>query len=113
MTQDTVDGGISRITLEGQLDLKGTQAVEQQFAFATTTRAGRYVIDMTGVTFVASIGIRILLTSARAQAQRGGRIVIISPPGSSADVLKMAGIDRLIPFVPDLEAARAALEASA
>jgi anti-anti-sigma factor len=64
---------------------------------------------MSAVTFVASIGIRILVTSARAQAQRGGKMVIIAPPGRGAEVLTMAGIDRLIPFVDDLDAARAAL----
>ncbi len=109
MTQDTLEGGITRIALEGQLDLPGAQSLEQPFAFATTTRAGRFVVDMTGVTFVASIGIRVLVTSARAQSQRGGKMVIIAPPGNSADVLRMAGIDRIIPFVDDLDAARAAL----
>jgi anti-sigma B factor antagonist len=109
MTQDTLEGGITRIALEGQLDLQGAQSLEQPFAFATTTRAGRFVIDMTGVTFVASIGIRMLVTSARAQSQRGGKMVIIEPPGRGAEVLRMAGIDRLIPFVPDLDAALAAL----
>lgn len=109
MTQDTLDGGITRIALDGQLDLQGAQSPEQPFGFATTTRAGRFVIDMTGVTFVASIGIRILVTSARAQSQRGGSMVIIAPSGHSAEVLRIAGIDRIIPFVDTLDAARAAL----
>ena len=33
------------------------------------------VADMAGVSFLASIGIRLLVTSARAQAARGGTLV--------------------------------------
>ena len=111
MTQDTLEGGITRIALDGQLDLQGAQSLEQPFAFATTTRAGRFVVDMSAVTFVASIGIRMLVTSARAQSQRGGRMVIVAPPGRSAEVLRMAGIDRLVPVVDDLDAALSTLAA--
>jgi len=112
MTQETLDGNLTRISLDGRLDLDGTQKVEQQFSYRTTTAPGRFAIDLTGVTFIASIGIRMLLTAARAQAQRGGRMILISPGGMSRKVLETAGVDQLVPIVADLDAARSTLGAA-
>ena len=112
MTQENLDGDLTRISLDGRLDLEGTQKVEQQFSYRTTTAPGRFAIDLSGVTFIASIGIRMLLTAARAQAQRGGKMILISPAGMSRKVLETAGVDALVPIVGDLDAARSALGAA-
>lgn len=112
MTEESLDGGVVRITLDGRLDIEGTQKVEQQFAYSTTSRQGRFAVDLSRVTFIASIGIRMLLTAARAQTQRGGRIILVGPDGMSQKVLETAGVDQLVPIVPDLDAARRALGAA-
>ncbi len=113
MTQESLDGDITRIALQGRLDIEGTQAVDQQFAFASSRRAGRYIVDLAGVSFISSIGIRMLLSAARAQASRGGKLVILGPAGMGTEVLKTAGVDLIVPLVADLPAARAALAPAA
>ena len=112
MTQETVDGNLIRIALDGRLDLQGTQQVEQQFSYRITTAPGKFAVDLSGVTFIASIGIRMLLTAARAQAQRGGKMILISPDGMSRKVLETAGVDQLVPIVADLDEARSTLGAA-
>jgi anti-sigma B factor antagonist len=112
LMQESLGGNLTRIALDGRLDLEGTQKIGDQFSFRTTTAAGRFAVDLSQVTFIASIGIRMLLTAARAQAQRGGRMVLISPGGMSRKVLETAGVDALVPIVADLDAARSALGAA-
>lgn len=112
MTQESIEKGITRIALAGRLDVEGSQAIDIPFSLAATTRTGRYVIDLSAVTFIASIGIRLLLTAGRAQARRGGRMVVIPPAGMGEDVLKTAGVDLVMPMVPDLAAAVSALDAA-
>jgi len=112
LLQESLGGDLTRIALDGRLDLEGTQKISDQFSFRTTTAAGRFAVDLSQVTFIASIGIRMLLTAARAQAQRGGRMVLISPAGMSRKVLETAGVDALVPIVADLDAARSALGAA-
>jgi anti-anti-sigma factor len=112
MTEESLGGEIRRIALEGRLDIEGTQKVEQAFAYSTTTRAGQFAVDLSGVTFLASIGIRMLLTAARAQTQRGGRMILVSPAGMTRKVLETAGVDQLVTIAPDLDAARSALGAA-
>ena len=112
LLQESLGGDLTRIALDGRLDLEGTQKISDQFSFRTTTAPGRFAVDLSQVTFIASIGIRMLLTAARAQAQRGGRMVLISPGGMSRKVLETAGVDALVPIVADLDAARSALGAA-
>ncbi len=100
------------VRLEGRLDIDGSRAVEDKFAFATTTHATGIVVDLSGLSFLASIGIRMLMSGARGQHGRGGKLVLAAPQESVRKVLEMAGIDQLIPLYPDLAAAQAAVTAA-
>jgi anti-anti-sigma factor len=72
MTVEHLEDKLTRISLDGRLDLEGSRAIDQQFAYATSTQTLRLAVDLSNVSFVASIGLRTLLTAARAQAGRGG-----------------------------------------
>jgi anti-sigma B factor antagonist len=110
MTQETLDNGITRIALAGRLDVDGAQAIDLPFSLATTSKVGKFVVDLTAVPFIASIGLRLLLTAGRAQARRGGRMVLIPPAGMGEDILRTAGVDLVMTVAKDLPAALAALE---
>ena len=68
------------------------------------------MVDMSAVSFLASIGIRTLLMTAKAVSGRGGKMVILNPDDNVTNVLQMAGIDTLIPICRSLEEAQAALK---
>lgn len=101
---------IVQLKLSGRLDLEGAQAINDKFAFATTTGKAKIIVDLSQVSFLASIGIRLLLTSARAQAKRGGNLVLAAPQPAVRKVIEAAGIDQLIAVVADVESARASLK---
>lgn len=109
MTIEQADGGYTRIRLDGRMDLEGTQAIDQQFAFVTSTQPLRLAVDLSSVSFVASIGLRTLLTAARAQAGRGGSMVLLGPNSMVRKVLETAGIDTIVPILNDWESARSRL----
>jgi len=102
---------LRRITLTGRLDLAGTAEIDSKFAALSAAAQRRVLVDLTGVTFLASIGIRSLITNAKAQQNRGGRMVLLV--GDNAPVartLEATGIDALIPiFTSFTEAEQAAL----
>ena len=70
-------------------------------------------VDLSGVTFLASIGMRTLVSSARAQMNRGGAMALINPAPMVNQALIAAGLDSLIPIYPDIEQASRGLQASA
>ena len=104
--------GIEKISLIGRLDSAGAQEIDMRFTALVATRKLLAVVDMSEVSFLASIGIRTLVTNARAQKQRGGELALASPQPLVEEVLKVAGIDTIIPVYPDVDAASSAMKAS-
>ena len=101
---------IVQLRLSGRLDLEGSQAINERFTTAATASKGKIIVDLSGVSFLASVGIRLLLTSARAQANRGGKLLLAAPQPSVRKVLEAAGVDQLIGLSADVESARASLK---
>ena len=107
---ETLDGGILKLILAGRMDVQGASEIDIQFA-SYASRQRSVVVDMSAVDFLASIGIRTLLLTAKAMSQRGGKMVLLNPDTNVTQILEMAGIDTLIPIVRSLDAARGALAA--
>lgn len=107
---EQLDAHTRQISLAGRLDLKGTDEISQRFTALTATDDSAVLVDMSGVEFIASIGMRLLLSCAKAKDQRGGRMVLTAPQPLVREALEMAGIDTLIPIHTDREAALAILK---
>ena len=111
LTTEQLADGIERINLTGRMDSAGTDQIAMRFTALTATRPARIVVDMAQVPFLSSIGIRLLLSNAKALKQRGGRMVIASPQPMVKEVFEIVGMDSLIPVHADLDSACAALKA--
>ena len=105
IASENLDSGIIRIILTGRLDMQGAQEIDMKFTAMTATKASPVVVDMSGVSFLASLGLRTLLSSAKAVAKRGGKMVIYSPQPNVVEVLKVSGVSNLIPIKDDLQSA--------
>ena len=109
---EKLDGGITLVKLRGRMDVRGAQEIDLKFTAVTTVNQGAFIVDMSEVDFLASIGIRTLLVSAKAAQSRGGRLVLYKPTALVAGTLDMAGISAILPVFDDLGAASAAATAS-
>lgn len=103
-----VDSDILGIQLSGRMDISGTQQIDLKFTALSSTRKAQILVDLSNVTFIASIGIRTLINNAKAQKQRGGCMVLYKPNQQVEEALKATGIDTIIPIAHDIEAARGA-----
>ena len=104
-----VNDKLRRITLTGRLDVPGTEEIVLKFAAAATAGRRGVVVDMTAVGFLGSIGIRALISNARALQSKGGRMVLfVGGNETVAKTLQTTGIDALIPTFADATAAEKA-----
>jgi anti-anti-sigma factor len=99
------ENGIKQIHLIGRLDMKGALLIDTQFTALAATKAGGVLVNMSDVEFIASIGMRLLLSNAKALANRGGRMVLCQPQALVKEALQTAGIDTLIPMYETSEEA--------
>jgi anti-anti-sigma factor len=102
-----VPGAVTKVTLVGRLDILGAEKIGLPLAAVAGAR-GNVVVDMTGVDFIASIGIRHLVMAAKAVARGSGKLVLLDPNPMVTDVLVVAGLDQLLPIVRSEDEARAA-----
>lgn len=113
LTVEHPPDGVACIALRGRMDTAGTQEIELPFATAVGAQASQVVIDLSQVTFIASIGIRAILTNAKALSVRGGRTALAGPSPIVRDVLRLAGVHVLLPICDDVASAREALRSAA
>ncbi len=106
---EKLDGGITMVKLRGRMDVRGAQEIDLKFTAVTAVTQGAFIVDMTEVDFLASIGIRTLLVSAKAAKARGGRLVLYKPTELVAGTLELAGINAILPVFHDMSAASAAV----
>lgn len=112
LRSEQLAAGVEKISLVGRMDSIGGHDINQRLAALVRSRK-LAVVDLSEVSFLASIGIRTLVINARAQSLRGGVMALANPQPVVAEVLKMAGIDTIIPVYPDVDSAWSALMASA
>lgn len=106
---EEVNGQLRIIRLAGRLDIQGVNAIDTKFAFLAASQRHGVVVDLTGIDFIASIGVRSLVSNAKTQHQLGGRLVLLVGEGSAVmKVLTSSGINSLIPMYTDAERARQA-----
>ena len=104
LSTESLPGDVTKVILEGLLDIAGSQEIDLRFSVVAGANKA-VVVDLSAVTFVASIGIRTLLTGAQAVHSRGGKLVLLNPSSAVEKVLRVTGVDTLMPIFHDADAA--------
>ena len=95
---------LTRLKLAGKLDINGAAIAEIPIALAAKN-SRCVIIDMSEVSFVASLGIRHLVMAAKTLDRSGGKLVLFSLTEPVAEVLQTMGINELIPMAASETAA--------
>ena len=89
------DGDIARVTLSGELDLADVRRFEVVVA-AACERADRCRVDLGGLAFVDSCGVRALLRARRRASERGVRLELANATPAVRRVLATSGVAHLL-----------------
>ena len=111
ISTEELSGDIIKVVLDGNLGIEGAAAVDLQMNIIAGSRKA-VLVDLQKVSFIGSMGLRALVSPARALKGRGGKMVLFGPNESVEKVLKTSGIDTLIPVHHELGGALAALQSS-
>jgi len=106
-----VGENLRKIAITGRLDIQGTDSVASKFEALIAEPKKAVIVDLSSLRFLASIGIRSLITGAKVVQQRGGKMVLVVGDNSLVAMsLESTGVDVLIPiFKNAAEAERAAV----
>src|SRR5262249_35146908 len=104
-------GSTATVMLDGKLDIAGADAVAAPLAKLADEKLG-LIVDLSRVSFLASVGMRHLVAAARALTRRGGRLVLLKPTALVEDMLITTGMNSLIPTPRSEREAQAVLTAA-
>lgn len=103
---------IRLIRLIGSLDMTGTYSIEVEFVRQCDGDNVFVIVDLSRVNYLSSIGIPMLINTAKSVVDRGGKMALLNPQQSVAEVLDIVGIQQIIPIYMDLESAKAWLNSN-
>lgn len=101
--------GVTRVVLDGRADAAAIDLVEAGLTARLRDTEGHLVLDLAGVPFMGSLGIRLLISLARMVARRGARIAMVGAQPQVLEVFETMALLDLIPHAVDHDAALALL----
>lgn len=86
------------LALEGEFDTTGAQGVQDQLVPAVGPEVQRIVFDLSGVTLMASSGLRVIFF-ARDKIRQGMKVELRGARDLVAKVIRMSGIGQFVDVV--------------
>ena len=90
------ENGIPILVLTGRLNQASADALHaaaMEVGGDETSKA--LVVDMGGVDFIASVGIRSLIRPSQALSMRGGKLAVANLSPQISDFFKLTGLDQM------------------
>lgn len=94
------EGGV-QLTLKGELDLSTIEKVEQELARVEAEGHELIVLDLGGLTFLDSTGLRTIVTADQRARRTGRRIVVRRGPDTVHRVFTITRLDERLEMVDD------------
>lgn len=93
------DGGNHVLALSGELDIASADALDAELQrVEATVSLQEILIDLRGLRFIDSTGLRLLIGAARRAETAAYRLRIVRPGAPVFRVFEIAGVDALLPF---------------
>jgi anti-sigma B factor antagonist len=92
------DGGTHRIAPTGELDLATAADVEAELLRVEATDAEAIVLDLSGVDFIDSSGIRLIVTADARSRADSNRLSLVRPSDGVFRVFEICGVADRLPF---------------
>ncbi len=106
---DAATGSVPTVAPRGALDLATSRGLQVRMAELAGENGQEAILDLSGVSFIDSIGLGVVLKAASRFHRQGKRLLIVAPPGPVGRILELAGVSDRLPVVPTVDEARAVI----
>jgi anti-anti-sigma factor len=103
-------GGPLRAIVTGEIDFSSASAMQARIVSACErNHSHSLILDLAGVEFMDSSGLRALLHLQRELDEEGGGLALAMPTAEVRNILTLTGLERHLPIAETLEQAEALL----
>lgn len=85
-------GGKLTLKVDGRLDTNTSAELEAELKYDGVSEV---VFDFSGLEYISSAGLRILMTAQKTMAAAGGKVLVASPNDMVKGVLDMTGLSSI------------------
>lgn len=89
----------------GRIDSMTAKEFEQLIAAPLVSGSGRLVVDLSGLEYISSAGLRVFLTAAKQCKSAGGALTLCSASDGVREVFEISGFSSLFGLHDSVEAA--------
>ncbi len=94
--------GATHVALRGELDLSSADRVERELERVESERPDLIVLDLRGLTFLDSTGLRLIVTADQRARQSGRRLAVVRGPATVQRVFSITKLDERLDMVDDI-----------
>jgi anti-anti-sigma factor len=95
------DGDGARLVFQGELDIAGAPEAEEVLRAAEAGSANSLTIDLRGLTFMDSTGLRLVVAADRRAREQGRSLRVVRGPAAVQRVFELTGLQDKLPFVDE------------
>jgi len=103
----TKSGDALVLTVSGRMDALTAQEFEAECARWLEAGEKRLVVDLAGLDYISSAGLRSILAAAKKLKAQGGGMAFCALAGIVAEVFAVSGFNKLLPVFPTRDEALA------
>lgn len=101
---------VIHLSLAGRLDIDGVPRVQLKFLGYTAAGKTPVIVDMAGVSMIASLAMGMLVDAARSMTRRGDKLVLVHTQPLVEQALRNARLDKVVALAGDMDEARRLVE---
>ena len=95
------DSESASVTLAGELDIATVPRVEEAIETTLSDELRALTIDLSGLTFVDSSGLRLFIVLDQRASEQGWSLRLLRPDAQVLTVFQVSGVEENLPFVED------------
>lgn len=102
--------GVTVIQVGGSMDATSVSDFDAEWKRALDEGAGRLVVDMSGLEYISSAGLRGILMLAKTSKAKGTALGFSGMKAMVADMFRLSGFQSILKLYPDVGTAVAGLQ---
>jgi len=96
---------VTVVSLGGRFDAQSAGEVDQSLEGILAEGCPKLLVDMSGVDYISSAGLRVLLSTAKKQSAAGGKLILCGLKPYVQEVFEVAGFTTIFQIEPDMATA--------
>ena len=93
------------LPLKGEIDLHISSDIAASLATMVAARPARLVVDLSGVTYIDSSGLAVLIKATQSVEEYGGQLTLAGMNEDVRSIFEMARLDQFFLIFPHVDAA--------